>query len=31
VTAAIAADHYITNAFHDESPTPKHETATSQA
>ncbi len=25
VTAAIAADHYITNAFHHESPTPKAE------
>lgn len=31
VTAAIAADHYITNAFPDESPTPKAQTATSQA
>jgi thioredoxin reductase (NADPH) len=28
VTAAIAADHYITNAFHDESPTPKAQAAT---
>jgi thioredoxin reductase (NADPH) len=27
VTAAIAADHYITNAFHHESPTPKAEAA----